>query len=152
MRKIFSTLCATVLVASIGIGGALPAIASPANILQAQSPHASDVVQIDSQWRKKRRGDHRAPTGFHKRGDRGWYNGHKGYKHHRPGYRYHNGWWFPAGAFIAGAIIGGAVTSDNQGGSAHIRWCHNRYRSYRAWDNSWQPYNGPRRQCISPYM
>ncbi|TIP33596.1 MAG: BA14K family protein, partial [Mesorhizobium sp.] len=30
--------------------------------------------------------------------------------------------------------------------------CHDRYRSYRAWDNTFQPYNGPRRQCISPYI
>lgn len=35
--------------------------------------------------------------------------------------------------------------------SAHIAWCHARYRSYRSWDNSWQPYHGPRRACISPY-
>jgi hypothetical protein len=34
---------------------------------------------------------------------------------------------------------------------AHVNWCHNRYRSYRAWDNSFQPYNGPRKQCWSPY-
>jgi hypothetical protein len=34
---------------------------------------------------------------------------------------------------------------------AHIRWCYNRYRSYRSWDNSFQPYHGPRRQCVSPY-
>lgn len=34
---------------------------------------------------------------------------------------------------------------------AHIRWCYDRYRSYRAWDNTFQPYNGPRRQCWSPY-
>lgn len=34
---------------------------------------------------------------------------------------------------------------------AHVRWCNNRYRSYRAWDNSFQPYHGPRRQCMSPY-
>lgn len=34
---------------------------------------------------------------------------------------------------------------------AHVNWCYNRYRSYRAVDNSFQPYNGPRRQCISPY-
>ncbi len=38
------------------------------------------------------------------------------------------------------------------GGSAHTRWCYNRYRSYRAWDNTYQPYGGPRRQCISPYV
>jgi hypothetical protein len=35
--------------------------------------------------------------------------------------------------------------------SAHVRWCYDRYRSYRAWDNTYQPYNGPRRQCYSPY-
>ncbi|RUW48620.1 MULTISPECIES: BA14K family protein [unclassified Mesorhizobium] len=35
--------------------------------------------------------------------------------------------------------------------SAHVRWCYNRYRSYRAYDNTFQPYNGPRQQCWSPY-
>lgn len=35
---------------------------------------------------------------------------------------------------------------------AHVRWCDNRYRSYRASDNSFQPYNGPRQQCRSPYL
>ena len=37
------------------------------------------------------------------------------------------------------------------GSSAHVRWCYDRYRSYRAWDNTFQPYHGPRRQCWSPY-
>jgi hypothetical protein len=35
--------------------------------------------------------------------------------------------------------------------NAHIRWCYDRYRSYRAYDNTFQPYNGPRQQCYSPY-
>ena len=35
--------------------------------------------------------------------------------------------------------------------AAHYRWCEARYRSYRVRDNTFQPYNGPRRQCISPY-
>lgn len=34
---------------------------------------------------------------------------------------------------------------------AHVNWCYNRYRSYRAWDNSFQPYGGPRQQCWSPF-
>jgi hypothetical protein len=34
---------------------------------------------------------------------------------------------------------------------AHVNWCENRYRSYRAWDNTFQPYHGPRKQCWSPY-
>lgn len=89
----------------------------------------------------------------------GWYNGHRGYRYERPGYRYYNGWWFPAGAFIAGAIVSGAIANSyNQpsyqyryGGNAHVQWCYNRYRSYRAYDNTFQPYNGPRQQCYSPY-
>ncbi|MDQ2632323.1 MAG: BA14K family protein, partial [Pseudomonadota bacterium] len=39
----------------------------------------------------------------------------------------------------------------HRGGSAHVQWCYDRYRSYRASDNTFQPYNGPRRQCYSPY-
>jgi hypothetical protein len=35
--------------------------------------------------------------------------------------------------------------------SAHVRWCYDRYRSYRAWDNTFQPSYGPRKQCWSPY-
>ena len=34
---------------------------------------------------------------------------------------------------------------------AHMRWCHDRYRSYRAWDNTFQPHHGPRRACRSPF-
>ena len=33
----------------------------------------------------------------------------------------------------------------------HVAWCYNRWRSYRESDNSYQPYNGPRRLCRSPY-
>jgi hypothetical protein len=36
-------------------------------------------------------------------------------------------------------------------GSGHVEWCYGRYRSYREWDNTWQPSYGRRRQCISPY-
>lgn len=35
--------------------------------------------------------------------------------------------------------------------SAHVAWCYDRYISYRAWDNTFQPYHGPRRQCWSPF-
>jgi hypothetical protein len=37
------------------------------------------------------------------------------------------------------------------GGSAHVAWCYSRYRSYRAWDNTYQPYYDSRRRCWSPY-
>lgn len=34
---------------------------------------------------------------------------------------------------------------------AHFIYCKKRYRSYRASDNSFQPYHGPRKACRSPY-
>lgn len=35
--------------------------------------------------------------------------------------------------------------------ATHLAWCHDRYRSYRAHDNTFQPYKGARRACVSPY-
>jgi hypothetical protein len=37
------------------------------------------------------------------------------------------------------------------GGDAHTRWCYARYRSYRSYDDTFQPYYGPRQRCVSPY-
>lgn len=34
---------------------------------------------------------------------------------------------------------------------AHEEWCHERYRSYRIDDNSYQPFDGPRKACLSPH-
>ena len=83
---------------------------------------------------------------------RGWYHGHRGYRHHRHGYRRHSdGFWYPLAAFGLGAAIGGALANQPRSGDAHVQWCYDRYRSYRASDNTFQPYNGPRQQCYSPY-
>ncbi|WP_378951177.1 BA14K family protein [Mesorhizobium sp. ANAO-SY3R2] len=87
----------------------------------------------------------------------GYWRGYRGYRDYRPGYRYYNGWWYPAAAFVGGAIIGSAVANQPtyyaqpSYGNAHVQWCYNRYRSYRASDNTFQPNSGPRRQCVSPY-
>lgn len=67
-----------------------------------------------------------------------------------------------AGVIIGSAIIGAIIAEQNRRryrregrrvyrGDAHENWCYRRFRSYRAWDNSYQPYRGGRRQCISPY-
>jgi hypothetical protein len=84
------------------------------------------------------------------------YRGYRGYPYYRPGYRRYNGWWYPSAAFALGAILGGALAAPsynyNYGYSeAHHRWCDARYRSYRWSDGTFQPYNGPRRRCNSPY-
>lgn len=33
----------------------------------------------------------------------------------------------------------------------HYDWCANRYRTYRGYDDTYQPNEGPRRLCYSPY-
>ncbi|TCD14635.1 BA14K family protein [Oricola cellulosilytica] len=58
-----------------------------------------------------------------------------------------------AGAAIANATRPREVIVQPQGNAnAHVDWCFGRYRSYRIADNTFQPYHGPRRQCISPYI
>lgn len=81
---------------------------------------------------------------------------------HRPHRRNHWGRWGGSGIYFSFGIPAYRYYQPRyyqprriyrSGGMspAHIRWCYDRYRSYRAWDNSFQPYNGPRRQCWSPY-
>ena len=147
-----------------------PVSAMPRAAIASESQPAATQVTPVQYWRRDR-GDRRNFDGgrrdfrrFDGRGDfrrlpprcgyyGGYYNGHRGYRDYRPGYRRYNGFWFPLGAFATGAIIGGAVAAPRvySGGSAHVNWCVNRYRSYRVSDNTFQPNVGPRRSCISPY-
>jgi BA14K-like protein len=147
---------------------AVPAGAMPLPVVKAQPVEAGTDTQL-VQYRRHWRGHHR-----HWRGDRHWgryegrrWYGHRHYRHYRhdwrdgrPGYRYgyrryrhHDNAWVPFAMFGMGAMIGSAIANDRAyvGGGSHVRWCANRYRSYRAYDNTFQPYNGPRRQCYSPY-
>ncbi len=116
-----------------------------------------DLVRCEGRHCRDFRHDRREARREYNRGYRhGYYNGHRGYRYARPGYRYHDGYWFPLAAFATGAIIGGAIAAPRApvysgGGSAHTQWCYSRYRSYRAFDNTFQPYSGPRQQCYSPY-
>lgn len=176
MKKFLSSLCATSLALSFTVASFMPANAAPPFVPRVESAQ-HPVIQIQSrggevramqklrreyrprgEFRRDRREFRRAVRQdrreFQRRGDHHYWRGHRGYRHHHRGYREHNGFWFPAAAFIAGAIVSGALNNNQpvyRGGDAHVQWCYDRYRSYRAWDNTFQPYNGPRRQCRSPY-
>ena len=173
MRQILSGFLATALAFSVTATGMMPAVAAPVVVPKVDKAELP-VVQAQSREQLRRRHGHATRTyrrgarergrDFHRHGYRrhydhgdryGWYRGHRGYRHYRPGYRRHGDFWFPAAAFIAGLAISGALANPQpiyrDYGSAHTQWCYNRYRSYRAYDNTFQPYNGPRRQCISPY-
>lgn len=155
MRSRALTLAVTAAIAltSFSPSFAIQMPAAPVATAPAAAP-SSDVQQVQY-WRHHRGGYYRG--GGYRGG--GYYGGYRGYNGYRHGYRYHNGYWFPLAAFGAGALIGGAIASDqpryvrpsNGINPRHYEWCANRYRSYRGYDNTFQPNNGPRRQCLSPF-
>lgn len=62
------------------------------------------------------------------------------------------------GATVGGPLPGTARRSDararqriKDASEAHLRWCRERYISFRAYDNTFQPFEGPRRSCESPF-
>ncbi len=154
MKKIVSGLLAAALSVSFAAAAAVPADAAQVFVPQA-SPASSDVqtvAQRDFRWRH--RGQLRGGQRFSRNGGMYW-NGHRGYREYRRGYRRHGDYWFPLAAFATGALISGAIINSENNrvyrGNSHVQWCYDRYRSYRASDNTFQPYNGPRQQCVSPY-
>ena len=139
MNRIMTGMLATVLSVSFAAAAAVPVNAASIYVPQP-TPSASQDVQ-NVQWR----GHNRV---YRRHGGHYW-RGHRGYRHYRHGYRRHGDFWFPLAAFATGAIISGAIANDRPPGygSSHEARCYARYRSYRAYDNTYQPYNGPRRQC-----
>ncbi|WP_296744245.1 BA14K family protein [Mesorhizobium sp.] len=140
MKKIISGLLAATLSASFA-AMAVPANAAQVFVPQAQSA-TSDVQTI--QYR---------PWMRHRDGGTSW-NGYRGYRDYHPGYRRHGDYWFPLAAFAAGALITGAIVNSENGayrGDAHVQWCYDHYRSYRAYDNTYLGSGGVRRECRSPY-
>lgn len=50
-----------------------------------------------------------------------------------------------------GSTTQGTAGSTINSSSGHNQWCSNQYRSYRASDNSYQPFTGGRQSCNSPF-
>lgn len=129
--------------------GIAPASAMPVPVRVETGQQQATVPVETVQYRRH----HRRYAHRHYRPHRSYYR-HNRYRHHyRHDRRYRAG--IPLGALAAGAIIGGALAAPRAprayGGNSHVSWCYNRYRSYRAYDNTFQPYNGPRQLCYSPY-
>ncbi|WP_254473747.1 BA14K family protein [Bartonella sp. B1098] len=102
-------------------------------------------------------------------------NGFKGYHHYRRGYvRYKDNWWYPEAAFVTSSHLSTKGVSLKVVSDAkrvfltasseklekkepwmlkqHIESCRARYRSYNQNDNSFQPFHGSRRQCLSRFF
>lgn len=166
MNKLTNTVLSATIAASMSAFAFVPAQAAQVYVPQqsAKTSSQAELVQFndrngnrmrqDGNWKRK---NWKGNGKFERRGNNYYFNGYRGYDGPRRGYREYNGAWFPLAAFAAGALITGAIINqqapryNNSGGNAHVQWCYDRYRSYRAYDNTFQPYNGPRQQCYSPY-
>ncbi|WP_455480720.1 BA14K family protein [Bartonella sp. B12(2025)] len=99
-------------------------------------------------------------------------NGFKGYHNYRRGYRkYRDNWWYPEAAFVTLPhlntkraslkavseeermfLISSLKKKEPWMFKQHIESCRARYRSYNKSDNSYQPFHGPRKQCLSRFF
>ncbi|MBA8818206.1 lectin [Ochrobactrum sp. P6BS-III] len=173
--NILKKACAGTLALVFGITSIVPSMAAPMNLERPALNQNVEQVRDDRRpprghaQRHKRppsnahrpgRPPHHAnrpgrpPHSSHRPSNRpGYWHGHHGSRYYRNGYRRHSdGWWYPLAAFTAGAIVGGALNQPRVvHTNNHVRWCQNRYRTYRVSDNTFQPNSGPRRQCVSPY-
>lgn len=141
MLKLKTGLVAGALSLMMAVTSAIPAQAI--TFARVPVPEATAVEKVQYRYERRDRRERRAERRWH---------GHHGYRERRPGYRRHSdGFWYPLAAFGLGAAIGGAIANQPSAGGSHAQWCANRYRSYRAYDNTYQPNYGPRKQCVSPY-
>ena len=162
MRKKLAVVALSLITALSGIAPAqaFPTVSGP----KIETPSAVQTVQwsdnnrlsgpyLDSRryWRYRDDGPRRY---YRDRYYRDSYYRDRYYRRHRGG----SNVGAIIGGLAAGAIIGGALAQPRYvtprryvGGNAHVNWCYSRYRSYRAYANTFQPYGGPRRQCYSPY-
>jgi hypothetical protein len=147
VKKLMSAMLATTMATTFAIASVVPLNAAPLFVPKTETAQTGVQTVQYQPWRKMGRRAARNDGRFYRRGDVNYYNGHRGYRTYHRGYREYNGFWFPAAAFIAGALVTSAINNAPRSGSAHVQWCYDHYRSYRAWDNTYQPYNGPRRQC-----
>ncbi|RUZ81036.1 BA14K family protein [Mesorhizobium sp. M7A.F.Ca.US.006.01.1.1] len=161
MNRITTSLLAATLTVTFVAAEAVSVNAQPNYVPQSQVA-VPDVQTVQyREWRKDRynrnfsrdRSFSRDRNFSRNRG--AYWNGHRGYREYRPGYRRHGDYWFPLAAFATGALITGAIINNENNrvyaGNAHVQWCYDHYRSYRASDNTFQPNYGPRKECRSPY-
>lgn len=161
MKRLATVLAAALAFAVAGTSSP-QALAAPLHVPVpvAPAPAASDVIKTQGMGGDFRRGGRDYRGGRHYRG--GHHRGGRYYRGGRHHYRPHARHRYRGGDFVAplvgGLIIGGMIANQaprhyrhSGHGSAHVNWCYNRYRSYDARTDTFQPYHGPRRKCHSPY-
>lgn len=165
---VFSAAKRWALALGLAVATALPAVSTPAAAAPVVPMIGNDVPAVNSQVIDVRsRRWHRDRYSYRRGWDRPRYERYRHYRRHSgAGVALGLGLGVPLGAYLAtrpaydpyyyndGYYVQRVAPRPvyrSYGGNRHVNWCFNRYRSYRAWDNSFQPYHGPRQQCYSPF-
>lgn len=161
MRRITSGLMAAAVVASFAVASTAPAAARGMDHMMMMPQFGGGGGHFAGHSMQMHSGpsghmafaDHRGGRNFDMRGGHAFFHDHHDF--HRHFHDFDDD--FVPGAFFAGTLFGSSYYGPTYSyvepsyGNAHVQWCYNRYRSYRVYDNTFQPYNGPRLQCYSPY-
>ena len=143
----------SIMLAGAGVLGLahVPASAAPIPVVQqgimgetATNPLITEVKHFKN---RRHRADRNWRWNRKRHGDRCRYR-RAGCNHFFGGYHYRSPFWLSA-PFIGGSVVIGGT--GYRYGNRHVRWCMDRYRSYKPRYNTWVTYGGEVRQCISPY-
>lgn len=164
--KLLSNVLAGALALGMFAGAAAPAGAGPAGYVGAPAATVSnDIIRV-GQWESGdywkggsyRGNDYKAEKFRWKYGNKRRFHD-RDYGDYRRHHRRH--WDDDYWGVYPGFYLGLGVPSYRyyneprrvyrRSTSAHVEWCYDRWKSYRQWDNTYQPKHGKRRQCISPY-
>lgn len=80
----------------------------------------------------------------------GWHASHHR-KYHHPGWHVSVPGKVAIGIAVGKAIVHAPKVVVSGLPATHIAWCQGRYKSYQAWNNTFNPGHGGRKQCRSPY-
>lgn len=153
MQKIDSllkTIISPILAIMFTVSTLATSMAAPIHVPAPQVIAESEIETLKVHKRIGRKGI-RKKRRYHRYGR---YHRHGKYRRHN---RYHrHGRHYRRGRnvlpyIIGGIIIGGIIFHSREQYRNHVRWCEKRYRSYNSRSDTFQPYHGSRRRCVSPY-
>lgn len=150
-KFVFSSVAAGLIGGAMLLSGAPPATAATLPSPAISSPGDTAVIEKVQRKGKRyvRRGDRVRRYDRRRHGPRYSYR-RPGFQYHYGGYYYSSPWWIgPSIGF--GITVPGVTLGLGGGGSAHVDWCLNRYRSYDPASDTFLGYDGYRHRCNSPY-
>jgi len=142
LSTIFGTVLAVGAVASFGQTQSASAMTLPITLDNNASGSIETALPITKVRNKHKRAHRRYNRRRHGQRFRSRRGGHR---------HYYNGFWYAAPFWLGATTYYRDPYYAPRRGSRHVRWCLNRYRSYRLSTDTFRGYDGYDHLCRSPY-